>query len=518
MVWDYHIHPEQGAGTLVKLPEPSTREKLPLLRISMDPNTENTVFSTYPCRATLNTPREFLFDRQSYCLLRDLPEGQKSFDRENYELALLCLDGNRQLDMQPYTRHNGVESKLPMDSTQQLALTEYTRRQPYIHEFAQQLVRDVPRSDYRAVANRLTEYLRDSGDFSYTLDYRTVERNPNLDPIEDFVKNYRRGHCEMFASALCMMLRHLGIPARIVVGYRCDDFNELSKQYIVEDQHAHAWVEAYIPPGQVTEEMKARRMAGPGGAWLRLDPTPPSGYDGDDALFRRAGDALDLAQVFLDDFVINFNSTQQESDVYDSFMGQSSIIDRVVRSESWEQAMDNASDSMGIDRKQGRLVIQGVVVLLVIIAGMVYWLWSIRRRARKERRKVPTLRQILGSVAQLVSPQLGRWLSGVQEDRLQGQKVDFYEQLSGILRRSGFERQAGQSQAEFMKSVLLELKGDPRAEQLTPILPRIIDAFYLVRFGNRTLPTQQREEIQGWLRSLDRELQSGKLSPGKVVS
>ena len=77
-----------------------------------------------------------------------------------------------------------------------------------------------------------------------------------IDPIEDFVANNPRGHCEYFAAALALMLRSQGIPARVVLGYRCDEWNGPGKCYQVRQSDAHAWVEAYLAAGDIPPEMR----------------------------------------------------------------------------------------------------------------------------------------------------------------------------------------------------------------------------------------------------------------------
>ena len=79
------------------------------------------------------------------------------------------------------------------------------------------------------------------------------------DPIADFLFARRAGHCELFSSAMVLMLRSLGIPARNVTGYfggrRTD-----ADYYAVRAGDAHSWVEAYFPEV----------------GFVRFDPTPPS--------------------------------------------------------------------------------------------------------------------------------------------------------------------------------------------------------------------------------------------------
>ena len=94
--------------------------------------------------------------------------------------------------------------------------------------------------------------------YDYTLDFlgRTGEN-----PLEDFLFVYKSGHCEFFASAMVLMLRSQGIPARFVTGFLGAELNPIEGYFVVRQQNAHAWVEAY------TE----------GRGWQIYDPTPPDG-------------------------------------------------------------------------------------------------------------------------------------------------------------------------------------------------------------------------------------------------
>lgn len=91
--------------------------------------------------------------------------------------------------------------------------------------------------------------------FGYSLD---VRRDARFDPIVDFLTIHREGHCELFASAMALLARSEGIPARVVSGYRGGDANTAFGYTVVRERNAHAWVEAYVD-----------------GAWRAFDPTPP---------------------------------------------------------------------------------------------------------------------------------------------------------------------------------------------------------------------------------------------------
>jgi hypothetical protein len=77
-------------------------------------------------------------------------------------------------------------------------------------------------------------------------------------PVESFLNN-RRGHCELYATLLALSLRSQEIPARVVNGYFGGEWNEVGGFYLIRQQHAHSWVEAWID-----------------GSWQRYDSTPSS--------------------------------------------------------------------------------------------------------------------------------------------------------------------------------------------------------------------------------------------------
>lgn len=78
-------------------------------------------------------------------------------------------------------------------------------------------------------------------------------------PIEDFLFYSRKGFCEHYATAMVLMLRSLGIPARMVTGFVGGETNRYGDYVILRQQNAHSWVEAVVE-----------------GRWVRFDPTPAS--------------------------------------------------------------------------------------------------------------------------------------------------------------------------------------------------------------------------------------------------
>ncbi|MBM4384160.1 MAG: DUF3488 domain-containing protein [Deltaproteobacteria bacterium] len=101
-----------------------------------------------------------------------------------------------------------------------------------------------------------------------------------VSPVEQFLLERTEGHCEYFASAHAVLLRSLGIPARIVNGYAGGHENALGGFVEVTNSDAHAWVEVYF------------ERAG----WVPADPTPAAQRlaSADDA---RPGSLADLASA-----------------------------------------------------------------------------------------------------------------------------------------------------------------------------------------------------------------------------
>ena len=106
-----------------------------------------------------------------------------------------------------------------------------------------------------AAAVALMSFFRSRGGFVYT------NRPPPLGaiaPLVDFVTRTRAGYCQHFAGAMALMLRYLGVPARVAVGFSSGTYDPKAGVWRVTDQDAHAWVEVWFR----------------GYGWLPFDPTP----------------------------------------------------------------------------------------------------------------------------------------------------------------------------------------------------------------------------------------------------
>jgi transglutaminase-like putative cysteine protease len=108
------------------------------------------------------------------------------------------------------------------------------------------------RTPYGAVAD-LENWFVASGKFSYT------NHPPVISPVlVNFVTKTHAGYCQYFAGAMALMLRYLGVPARVAVGFAAGTYDQSEHLWTVNDREAHAWVEVWFK----------------GYGWLPFDPTP----------------------------------------------------------------------------------------------------------------------------------------------------------------------------------------------------------------------------------------------------
>jgi hypothetical protein len=148
---------------------------------------------------------------------------------------------------------------------------------------------DVPGSE---LARRLGTRLRT---FRYTLENPSAKE---VDPLRDFLERTHAGHCEYFASALAIMLRHRGVPARVVTGYRLGPWISDGGYFLVTQNEAHSWVEFYDPAVL---------------AWRVADPTPPAppGMFLDAGMLATLQRWVDVFSFRWDRYVVRFSDADQ---------------------------------------------------------------------------------------------------------------------------------------------------------------------------------------------------------------
>jgi transglutaminase-like putative cysteine protease len=147
-------------------------------------------------------------------------------------------------------------------------------------------------ADPEAAARALEGWLRGPG-FSYSLE--AVPPGPT--PVETFLAERRRGHCQAFATAMALLLRELGIPTRFVTGFAGGEIGPFGRYVIVRGENVHAWVEAWCGTK----------------GWVPFDPTPASGVPImiRVSLVQRFRQVADGFEFFFDRFILGFSQGDQ---------------------------------------------------------------------------------------------------------------------------------------------------------------------------------------------------------------
>ncbi len=315
---------------------------------------------------------------------------------------------------------------LPKFASSYLQLPELDARVP---QLAAQITVSASNSYDKAVA--LEKYLQSH--YGYTLQ---LPRSPVADPLANFLFERKQGHCEYFASSMAVMLRTLRIPSRVVNGFRSEEFNDLTGNYVIRAKNAHSWVEAYFP----------------GYGWVTFDPTPggtvrsPQGWG-------RAMLYLDAAASFWREWGVSYDSSHQY------VLGQSMLSG--TRS-SWERTrmwarlryarlMNLARKSQrGVEHSPGRWLGTGVAVTVLLL--------------------------VLANVARIARMIRTRRLRAHPERSPDQAAVMWYERMSRYLARRGVRKTTTQTAQEFVRVI--------EDERLRIQVARFTDAYESARFGN----------------------------------
>jgi len=274
----------------------------------------------------------------------------------------------------------------------------------------------------------IENYLRTN--FGYTLN---LTGKPGTDPLAHFLFESKAGHCEYFATAMAVMLRALGIPAREVNGFLPGEYNSVAGDYIVRASDAHSWVEAYFP----------------GNGWLTFDPTPPSN-DQPTGFLSRLALYVDWFQLTWNEWVINYDFSHQISLARN--VGQASTDWKDQWRKKFHRLQDHSIDRLTTwQRSHGLLrFLFPVLLVLSLVVLRLDWLRSFFRwLSFTWLAKLPA--------AERHSPQMASRL---------------YTELLRLLEKRGFSRRDTETPREFAASLALRSGLAPAIQEFTDIYAR----------------------------------------------
>ncbi len=283
-----------------------------------------------------------------------------------------------------------------------------------------------------------------SANFRYSL--TGLPTGPN--PMEEFLYRSRRGNCEYFASAGALMLRCLGIPSRIAVGFLAGEFNPYQKYYLVRESDAHAWVEIYLP----------------GLGFMEFDPTPP------EALGERTKSTWLWKMV--DPFIFRWNRWVVEFSVTDQIRGF-----RRVKAEGYRLRYNFHFTAPGLRQwVRGRPLVSGAILLSALAAVLISFLLSPTRRAERA------------------------WMKNLSWSQRQAARV--YLDLLKLLGTRGYPRNPAATGLELAE----KYSGRPEARQL---ILAVTVFYYRARFGREAALEENLKQAEADLDRLKRIILSG---------
>lgn len=471
-------------------------------KITLQPGEHAVLFNVSPCYASPDESRELFLKKHS----RQLSLGQERQSHKSPLRFQLLTDAFNNGIQSRWTPALTALGSVPQDGEEEADSFDYeletlispwgrlynqrVSRLELIKQTTDQLIAEkqlVGGSPYQ-IALALEKYFLESADFQYSLQMST-SRNHSLDPIVDFITNHRRGHCEYFSSALALMLRSQGIPARLVIGYKGGDFNGMGAYFTVRQLHAHAWVEAYvpeqfIPAGVIPNERRTN------GAWFRLDPTPVGGrgtaLNSQSPVMVKINEFFDYCQVLWDDYVLGLNSTRQQQSIYKPVIRATKqaayfAFGRDVWTARWRWIKRRWSDIIS-----GRYFTKQSLVLLCVLTPLLFIM--------RENIKI-----WFGPVLARVASRLRRTRRRRRAD------VAVYDRLEHMLYRYGYRRSKGQTQREFAVTTGDRLTKISTSD-VARVPCRIVDAFYRVRFGGESIADQERSSLEESLVRLEKVL------------
>jgi transglutaminase-like putative cysteine protease len=320
-----------------------------------------------------------------------------------------------------------------------------------VPELARQWTSDAPTTFAKAMA--VETRLRTS--FGYSL---TPRARGNY--IESFLFDVKEGHCEYFATSMAVLLRDLGIPARVVNGFYSTEWNALSENFTVRQKDAHSWVEAWM---------------GDNYGWMTFDPTPPSGVarrNDRGALMEGLSRLSDAVRMRWYRYVIDYSFSDQVQILRDL----SHWRERMLRS------LKNLN-ILGVTSKDAKTIEQGG------LAGRIDW---------------RPIAIALGIIGLLLGWQGMRWLG---RRRVQYSPIRYYDELLKLLARRGMRIHAGETPQEFARRV-----SNARPEWAA--FTGLTHIYYKARYNRAEAPDASRRWFHSFTigeRSLTKQLSADEL-------
>ena len=273
------------------------------------------------------------------------------------------------------------------------------------------------------------------GNFRYTLQ---LPEGKGREPIDAFLFETKAGHCSFFASAMVILLRSIGIPARMVNGFYGGEWNDFGRFFLVRQADAHSWVEVFFPRH----------------GWITFDPTPAGNRvrEAESGPFNAISKYIEYLDTLWLAYVVGYTADPSEE----------AAINFLERFRHWTRSWDSQSEfdqdeleastqslRRRFDMASGLLV--GAVVIVIVLGAAIARIYGVRllRHIAKRREVRPSIR--------------------------------FYRKFLDIMRRKGYPKLPSVTPLEFLRS----LSGPGAVGRKCAAY--VTECFCSVRYGDRQI-------------------------------
>ncbi len=222
-------------------------------------------------------------------------------------------------------------------------------------------VRELAREITRGATNRYDQAVAIESWLENNLGYTLEMKSPGqMEPIDFFLFERKKGHCEYFASAMAILLRTLGVPTRNVNGFLGGEWNEYDQYIAVRSGDAHSWVEVYFPDY----------------GWVEFDPTPAAQIE---VMGRGQLGFLDRMRRYTDTIRVKWFKWVIEYDLY----RQMQLLQNVAKPFRGKgNSMRAGTDGMRTWLREHKFhLLAGIGGILLAVVAVQFW----RRRGSPQR-------------------------------------------------------------------------------------------------------------------------------------
>jgi len=249
-------------------------------------------------------------------------------------------------------------------------------------------------------------YLRSN--YSYT----TAGGHDPDNPLYDFLFERKEGHCEYFSSAMTILLRAAGIPARPANGFFGGAYNRYGNYYAIRQADAHSWVEVWYPKF----------------GWITYDPTPPSMVivPPEDGFWASVTAFFDSLKLKWYRWIVEYDLEKQ----LDVFKGIGRVLKIVPTPDgdtknpkAWQRGVKK-----WVNDPETWLVFASPLILIMLWRSRRLWAWFRNRNQRKKKHPAGRVGQLYADLMSLLTKRgLGRTSTETPSEYSQRMKQQGYE-------------------------------------------------------------------------------------------